>query len=267
MLPRDLVELADLNLCEAAREMARWHPESEISEAFDLLLLAGADPFPVGYTNAAFPLARSQPAAPQTLLEDARRYFSERQRGYTLWTRAHLDGPLESAARAAGLTRVAETPCMVLEGPAPDASLPSRTTLRFVHDVEGARDFAEVAARAYATTGMPTEVTARIFENPQRVLRPHVIAAVARHDGEPVSAALALLSHGIAGVYWVGTAEPWRRHGLGAACTRAVGNAAFARGATAVVLQASRQGESVYGRLGYREITRYAWYVDFSAAA
>ena len=48
---------------------------------------------------------------------------------------------------------------------------------------------------------------------------------------------------------------------------RAVGNAAFARGARAVVLQAMGQGEPIYRRLGYREVTRYTWYVDFQGEA
>jgi ribosomal protein S18 acetylase RimI-like enzyme len=98
------------------------------------------------------------------------------------------------------------------------------------------------------------------------MLRPHLITCLARCDGEPAAAALAILSHGIAGIYWVGTLESHRRRGLGEACTRAVGNAAFARGAAAVVLQASRQGEPVYLRMGYREITRYVWFVDMKSA-
>jgi predicted GNAT family acetyltransferase len=114
---------------------------------------------------------------------------------------------------------------------------------------------------------MPADACERLFASCERMLRPHVIAALARVEGEPASAALAILSHGIAGIYWVGTVEKQRSRGLGEACTAAVGNAAFERGAAAVVLQASRQGEPIYRRMGYREITRYAWHVDFSTAS
>ena len=199
------------------------------------------------------------------MIDGARRFFSERKRGYTLWTRAHLDAALEAAADAAGLQRISDSPGMALSAPTPERPLAPGETLAFVEDAAGARDFASVAARAYATIGMPAEVSARLFASPERMLRPHLITSVARCDGEPVATALAILSHGIAGVYWVGTLESHRRRGLGEACTRAVGNAAFARGAAAVVLQASRQGEPIYRRMGYREITRYAWYVDFRA--
>jgi len=267
MQERELIELADLNLFEAAREMARWSADSEISEAFDLLLIAGADPFPVGYANAAFAVTASEPSAPQLVIEDARRFFSERKRGYTLWTRSHLDAALQAAAAEAGLTRVADTPGMALSAPTPDLPLAPGVTFDFVEDSAGARDFAGVAVRAYATVGMPIEASSQLFATPERMLRPHLIASVARWDGEPVSAALAILSHGIAGIYWVGTAPSHRCRGLGEACTRAVGNAAFARGAASVVLQASRQGEPIYRRMGYREITRYVWYVDFTVAA
>ena len=70
-----------------------------------------------------------------------------------------------------------------------------------------------------------------------------------------------VLSHGIAGIYWVGITPEARKRGLAEACTRWVGNAAFERGARCVVLQASPQGEPIYRRMGYREICRYGWWV------
>ena len=71
-----------------------------------------------------------------------------------------------------------------------------------------------------------------------------------------------LFSHGIAGLYWVGTVPESRGRGLGAAVTRTLANHAFERGARAVVLQASPAGEPVYRTLGFREITRYPWFVE-----
>jgi predicted GNAT family acetyltransferase len=79
--------------------------------------------------------------------------------------------------------------------------------------------------------------------------------------GEPAGTAMAMLSYGIAGVYWVGTAKKARGIGLGEYCTREVSNAAFALGARKVILQASKFGEPIYLKIGYREVTRYPWFI------
>jgi ribosomal protein S18 acetylase RimI-like enzyme len=267
MDPRDALELGDANLAEAAREMSRWHSSVELREVGDLLLVAGVDPFPVGYGNAAMALGNEPPADPAALLEESERFFAARTRGYTLWTRAHLDDALAAEAEAAGLRPLASMPGMLLDAPVPDAETPPGTRLHLVRNAAEVSHFADVSARAYAAMGLPPELCERMFSQPERVLRPHVLTVVAYRGDTPLAAAQAILSHGIAGIYWVGTVPEARRSGLGEACTRAVGNVAFERGARCVVLQASAQGEPIYTRMGYKEITRYAWWVRLPARA
>jgi predicted GNAT family acetyltransferase len=86
-------------------------------------------------------------------------------------------------------------------------------------------------------------------------------------SGIQSSCALALFSHSIAGVYWVGTARNARGMGLAEACTRAVTNKALERGASTVVLQASKFGEPIYRRMGFNEFTRYPWYMYFKGTS
>ena len=100
-----------------------------------------------------------------------------------------------------------------------------------------------------------------MFSDPSAFLVPHVYAVVAYRDRQPASCALALMSHGIAGIYYVGTVEAARGMGLAEHCTRAVGNAAIKLGARCVILQASIYGEPLYRRMGYMEFTRYPWFV------
>jgi ribosomal protein S18 acetylase RimI-like enzyme len=262
MTPAEILALSDLNLAEATREMARWHLDSEIEERGELLCVAGPDPFPAGYANAALALGPKPPRDPRGLVEGARAFFAGRRRGFTFWTRAHLDAELAQACAGAGLRALSDSPGMWLAAALPDAPAPPGTRVALVDDVAGMRDFASVCARAYASVGLPPAVCARQLAQPEHLLAPHVLAVVGYGGGEAQSAALALLSHGIAGLYWVGTVPEGRKRGLGEACTRLVGNAAFARGARALVLQASRDGEPIYRRMGYREITRYAWWMQ-----
>jgi GNAT superfamily N-acetyltransferase len=255
----ELLELGDLNLAESYREMARWHAQCELVEHDSLLLTCGPDSFPA-LSFAMRTRCEPRPGA-TALLNTARAFFAERRRSFSLRIRSHVDDDLEQACAALGLLRVADNPGMVIDRPVADAPAPSGFELRGVRDIGTARDFGIVAAEAYATSGLRRESAARLFAMPERLLSPHLRAFVGYIDDTPCSCAMALLSHGIAGIYWVGTIPEARGKGFAAQCTRAVGNEALERGARFVVLQASDQGEPVYRRMGYQEFTRYPWYI------
>lgn len=125
-------------------------------------------------------------------------------------------------------------------------------------------DFASVCGQAYSTYGLPVDAPAEYLSLPQRVLdAPHVVVVVAYDGDDPVAGAMTILSHAIAGIYWVGTVERARRSGLGGAVTAAVTNTAFSRGARLVTLQASVMGEPVYRSMGYRPLYLYQDWVRF----
>ena len=237
MTPSEILELSDLNLAESIREMARFHADAHIVEEDDLLLVAASDAFPIGFANAVFALGG--PPDPERLMAAGDAFFGPLGRGYTVWIRDHLDAELERACEAGGLQPLGDSPGMILEEPVPAATPADSVDFVPLDDVAAVRDFTEVSAGAYATVGMPEAVVHKLFEQPERLLRPHVLGVVARDGKQPLSTALVILSHGIGGVYWVGTLEAGRKRGLGDACTRIVSNAAFERGARAVVLQAS----------------------------
>lgn len=254
------LELGDLNYAEALREQLRWNPAGTILEEKDWLLALGGDSFPIGFLNAALPLRPEASTHPRERIEEIGRFFGEQGRGFTVHVPSHYPSELAEACEGLGLQTFGDTPGMVLDAPVKESPRTDGSELRIVSDAAGARDFAEVSTRSYATMGLPEHVSSGIFSAPERILQPHIVSIVAYRDHAAVSAAMAILSHGIAGVYWVGTVEAARGRGLGDACTRAVSNAAFDRGAGCVVLQASAEGEPIYLRMGYREVTRYVWY-------
>ena len=256
----EVLTLADGNLAEATREMARWQRDHRIEERDDLLLVAGADPFPIGYENCVMVLGPRAAESAERVVAQADAFFGRLGRGCTIWIRDHLDADLESHLLKAGLSSLSDTPGMVLAAPVLDRPLGAGLRVAQVEDAGTASALAAVEAASYATMGMPTEITERVFSTPERLINPHTIVVLGYLEEIPVAAAIAILSNGIAGLYWVATLPEARGRGLGEACTRLVGNRAFDLGARCVVLQASAQGEPIYRRMGYREITRYRWY-------
>jgi GNAT superfamily N-acetyltransferase len=257
----DLLELADGNLAEANREFSRWYPPYQIQERDDALFVASGTRFPVGMSNCALPTGATGPDG-DAFLTAACGYFAALQRGFTVYARGHRDTSLIEACERAGYARVGDSPGMALvdriEAP---PRLPTGVSLRAVRTPAEAAGYVEVVASAFEALSFPGDVTRRLLSRPERWLRPYVhVVALYDHD-QPVSGAMLLFSHGIAGVYWVGTIAAARGRGYAAAVMRAIGFRAFAQGASAVVLQASPFGEPVYRRLGYREITRYPWYL------
>lgn len=76
---------------------------------------------------------------------------------------------------------------------------------------------------------------------------------IGRLHEQAVATASMFLSAGVAGVYFVFTAPPARRQGIGAAITLAALRDARALGCRIGVLGSSAMGYSVYRRLGFRE--------------
>lgn len=261
MTKHDLIYLADLNHAESIRETGRWKADSEIIEQDDLLMVAGGDKTPV--TNSAIRIGDHPRPHADEIMGRVRDYFGHRERGYSLHLRRHLDSDLEDLCRSAEMMKISESPGMSIQEPIRMKDLPSGITIKIIEDRSGAVDFASVAIDSYQSLGMPQKVGEKIFATPERMLRPYNHLVVAYLDGKPVSAAMLTFSHAIAGIYWVGTVESARRKGLAEACTSLVTNEAFKRGAPCVILQASQFGEPIYRRLGFKEFTRYPWYMHF----
>jgi len=254
---RELIELCDLNYTEANRELAR-RAGGVVHDEDGLMLYAGNHPLPVLVNGVVRTATRITPA---DLLARADGFFGARGRGYSVLTRAHADEDLAAAATAAGYFASGNSPAMVLEQRLPDVAPAADVTLRRVEEESDASAFGAVMGEAYSTYGMPRECGPALVGTLDVLRAPHVVAVVAALDGAVVAGAMVIVTHGVAGVYWVGTTPAARGRGLAELCTRAAGNAGFDLGARVAALQASVMGEPVYRRMGYVEVTRYPTFV------
>ena len=244
---------------EFSREMTRWG-DGRVEERDGVLLFASGSSMPV-LVNGAFRLFDDVEAISVIMVADS--FFRDLGRGYSVMVRDTAEeDDLRAACEAAGLTVFgAGGPQMVCRTRLVDVPPAEDVEIRPVTTPAALEDFASVNGRAYGTYGMPPEVATEVLSRPDRFLAAsNLYSVVAYLDGTPAAAAQTILSHGIAGVYWVGTIEEARGRGLGEAVTRAVTNEAFDRGATANSLQASPMGEPIYRRMGYEEIYRYSTY-------
>jgi GNAT superfamily N-acetyltransferase len=166
------------------------------------------------------------------------------------------DRDLATAAEAAGLQLVYEMPEMTLKGPADARPLPPGAELRQVSSQEEVEDYWQIAAASYVSLGFPPEAFG-FYTNHTGFLADNVAAFIAYLDGEPASIAMTIVSHGVAGVYWVGSLEKARGKGLGRAVTVAATNAGLDLGADTASLQASPMGKPIYAEMGYEAIYDY----------
>jgi ribosomal protein S18 acetylase RimI-like enzyme len=244
----------NLNLIEFTREDTRWQQPHTILEVDGVMLFAGASDFPA-YNNGVHRVNDATPGA--EVIARANEFFAARRRGYSVWIRdTGEDDDLRDAAEAALIGEFADSPQMICRTRLPDVPLPEGVEIRMVEDAAGVADYADVTAQAYVSLGSPDDATRSHFNGPGAMLAPHLHSAVAYLDGAPVSVAQILMSHGIAGVYWVGSLESARGRGLAEAVTRHVTNLGFDLGAANVQLQASPMGEPVYRRMGYEDLHR-----------
>ena len=256
--------LAHASYVEFARETARWSgPQGELLERDGVLLYAAVSDFPVSMNG----VIRLDPATPAAeVIDRAEAWFGERGRGYSLSTHDHGEGEpdLVTEAAARDLLTIMDSPAMVCDARLSDGAAPAGVELRLARTPDDIAAFVAINNAAYQTLGMPAGVIAHAVTAPERVLAPHVRTVIAWEAGEPLACAQIVLSHGIAGVYYVGTVEAARGRGLAELVTRTVTNLAFDLGAALVTLQASSMGDPIYRRMGYREVYRYTTHTRFA---
>jgi ribosomal protein S18 acetylase RimI-like enzyme len=246
---------AHLNLVDSSRQLFELDPGAEIEVGSGWVFGAGRSPHPV-ISNAAFRV--EDELDPGELLERAQAFFAPRERGFALWARAGTaeDRNLIDTAKAAGLKEVYAMPEMVLDRRAEEHPLPAGVQLRRVVSASDATDYWQVATGAYASIGFPPEIFA-FYEGHDGLIADNAAAFIADLDGRPAAIAMTIVSHGVAGIYWVGTSDDARGRGLGWTVTATAVNAGFDLGAEIASLQASPMGESLYLRMGFETIFSY----------
>lgn len=239
---------------EMYRELSRRSPRGVLHEEDGLLLASGSHPSPVIVNTAV----RTTPVldGPEVITR-AEAFFRRRGHNHCICAAVHGDADVELAAADADYRMVVELTAMVLQARPEPRPPPEGVELRPVGDDRTVRDFAEVSAEAFEAPDMVFAT----FVEPRILVAPHIAGVVAYLEGRPVSAAAVWVSHGVAGVGFVGTRVSARGRGLGEAVTRAVTNEGFDRGARLATLQASPQGDPIYRRMGFEEISRYRLYL------
>jgi hypothetical protein len=255
---QDLTDLADANLLESIREIARWQSPCECVEENGLLFVAGPGRFPGAYKNCVARVDEAVPA--QEVLERARDFFSRRERGFTLFVRESRDTDLDRLLNSAGLILRSDSPCMLIDAPLTEFDLPVHIHIEHFQEERHILDAVKINSEAYKNLGLPPHETESLFGRPAELLSSRVAGYVAYEGSKPLSTALTIFSGDGAGVYWVGTVAEARLKGLGAICTRLATNSGFSQGASVVTLQASPFGEPIYRKMGYRTYDRLKFY-------
>jgi ribosomal protein S18 acetylase RimI-like enzyme len=249
------LQRAHLNLVDSSRQFFELDPGAAIEAEPGWLFGAGSSPHPV-ISNGAF--RRDDGVDAGELVSRAKEFFGARERGFSIWVRGGQaeDRDLAAAAEAAGFQLVYEMPEMTLGRKLEPPELPPGTELRKLTAIEQVTDFWQVATSSYSSIGFPPEVLAG-YTNHAGLLAENVVAFTALLDGEPAGIAMTIVSHGVAGIYWVGSLEQARGKGLGRAVTVAATNAGFDLGADVASLQASPMGKPIYLELGYETAFEY----------
>jgi len=160
---------------------------------------------------------------------------------------------VEEAARELGLTAAVRIPGMVAN--AGDLDGPTTSELEVVR-VETADGFARALALAAEGFGLRADFLAPLYMLEVTDLDGFKVY-LGRVEGRDVTTAASYVVDGDVGIFNVATPPEHRGRGYGAAITWHAVREGFAAGAELAYLQASAIGESVYRRLGFREVVTY----------
>ena len=211
-----------------------------------MLLVSGPSP----YLRVAI---RRDPAVDgAAVVARATEFFAAEPTGFIIVVRGPDDEDIERAALARGFRAGWTERPMALTGPPSPGTVPAEVEVRVVADRAAVVDYGRVVALANDDAG--ERERAPLLFHDETIIAPHIAAFVAYLGDEPVACAMTLVSHRIAGVFYVATVEHARRRGLGDALTRMAARAGFDMGADAAWLGASELGAALYRRIGFEDL-------------
>lgn len=152
-----------------------------------------------------------------------------------------------------------------LHGINEDAPAPSGLAVEQVEDMEALRLWCNVAASGFAIPPSVEPSLLRWFSTSVDLgLSLRFFLGFMR--GLPVATSVLFLAEGVAGLYFIATVPLARRQGIGRALTLAPLEEARRMGYGTGVLQASKMGEGVYRRIGFRPHGTMVSYIKMHGA-
>jgi GNAT superfamily N-acetyltransferase len=171
---------------------------------------------------------------------------------FVVMTRSGKTPVVEAAARELGLTREVRFPSMSVTPAELDEPGSDLEVIR----VETADGLARALAVGASGFGVPADLVASVYSLEVAELD-GLETYLGSVKGRDVSTAVGFTIDGTTGIFSVATPEEHRGRGYGAAITAQAVRDGFDAGADLAGLQSSPMGESVYKRLGFREVERY----------
>ena len=257
-------EVVDRNLRHSMQCYAQATGRGEIRDMPGVLISSAGTATPV--FNAAL---LTEPVAVDAVDLDrrimiAKVFFEARGLRWCFWLCEELLAP-EARKKARGvferrrLYLSSECPGMVAERIAAPQRLLPALECRRVKSAATRQDFCHITALSFQ---LPLDAAREIY-GPERIWETDLVAYVGYLAGQPVGTAATVSVEGAIGVYSVATIPEFRGRGIGEALVRhALERARAATGLERSVLQSSRDGESLYLRMGYRPVAKFVIFVS-----
>jgi GNAT superfamily N-acetyltransferase len=249
------------NLRQSFRALADGKPRAAVVE------LPGVSIASLGVTfqmfNAAFPSASlDTQAALEGRLRSAKAHFERSQLRWAFWIcedwlATGVRRKLSRTCENLGLRLSSEMPGMFADRIRPTTRELPVIDARRVQSIEILEDFRGLGSICFH---VPIAWFSEVFD-PAVAAHQSFVCWVGYHDGLPVATAATVSSRGVIGLYNVATAPEYRQRGYGEAITRhAIDDAFRKNGHSPVVLQSTPEGLRLYGRMGFRQVTRVLVY-------
>lgn len=247
----ELAERCERALIGGMAESCRWLPGARREDWAGATALR--TDLPSEQSNVL--LVETSPESLETVLEKASRFFGPHA-PWRMMVREPLAEGLRAEADRLRFRDLGSDPGLLLHplGPAPLA--PPDLRVELVSNARQLVDWFGVIQRVF---GMPGFILRHVYPVVPSLRNDLPMGAFVGYDADarPVASSAAVVYHGVAAIYMVGTVPGARGRGFGTAMTWAALEAGRSAGADTGALNATKIGRPVYERMGFRLFDAY----------